>query len=250
MRRLVFTAMTCRCELLAECSPAQLRQAESRVRRMAARLTRFDRDSELCAFNDACGRWVDVSPELESLLRLGLSAWEQSGGLVHAGCLAAAAAPGPLPPLPEMLEVRGHKARLSAGGIDLGGLAKGWLADRVAASLGRNALANLGGDLFALGPGPAGQGWPVRAGAVTLLLRDQGAATSGTWKRAWGPGSQHLVDPRTGQPAGSDLTEVSVVAHSATEAEILAKEALLRGRAAAPAALRGRALAWHLGRAA
>jgi thiamine biosynthesis lipoprotein len=232
------------------------------------RFSRFEADSELARLNASAGRWTPVSPELEGLLRAALDAHRLSGGLVHAGVLACMLAIGytrPLrlgptagapaeavapPPLPEMLEVAGGRARLAAGaGIDLGGIAKGWLADRLAAELGENCLVNLGGDLFARGSGPDGEGWPVGLGDRTLLLRDQGAATSGVGRRAWrrdGDTLHHLIDPRTGRPARSDLGEVSVVAPSAAEAEVHAKAALLLGATEAPVYLAGRALAWWL----
>jgi thiamine biosynthesis lipoprotein len=156
-----------------------------------------------------------------------------------------------LRPLPEVLEVAPGRARLEPGsGLDLGGLAKGWMADRLAERLGENALANLGGDLCAHGGGPAGEGWPVDFAGVTVMLREQGAATSSTRKRAWQMGVQrvhHLIDPRTGAPAAGDLTQVSVVATSATRAEVFAKAALLLGSAAAAPYLAARCQAWWLG---
>ncbi|HYR48254.1 MAG TPA: FAD:protein FMN transferase [Candidatus Polarisedimenticolia bacterium] len=42
----------------------------------------------------------------------------------------------------------------------------------------------------------------------------------------------HLIDPRTGLPAASLLDEVSVVAETALDAEVLAKTVLISGRAA------------------
>jgi thiamine biosynthesis lipoprotein len=89
----------------------------------------------------------------------------------------------------------------------------------------------------------------VAVGGVTLMLRDQGAATSGTWRRRWGEEGanlHHLIDPRSGRPAESDLTEASVVAAGATAAETYAKTALLMGSSRAPAYLAGRALAWWI----
>jgi thiamine biosynthesis lipoprotein len=155
-----------------------------------------------------------------------------------------------LAPLPQQLQVEPGRARLAAGaGIDLGGVAKGWLADHLAGELGPNCLVNLGGDLFACGTGPDGEGWPVGLGGVTVLLRDQGAATSGTGRRAWTQGGRrlhHLIDPRTGSPAATDLHEVSVVAATATEAEVHAKTALLLGAVAAPAYLAAHAAGWWL----
>ena len=82
-----------------------------------------------------------------------------------------------------------------------------------------------------------------------MLLRDQGAATSGTRRRAWRQGPErlhHLIDPRTGLPAVSDLSEVAVVAGRAMDAEVHAKTALLLGAADAPVHLAAHALAWRL----
>jgi len=153
----------------------------------------------------------------------------------------------PLPPLPDLLQVRLGEARLAPGAaIDLGGIAKGWIADRAVERLGPNALASCAGDLMALGPGPTGEGWPVGFGDRTVLLDGMGAATSGTTKRRWGNGLHHLIDPRTGRPAATDLAEASVLARSGMDAEVLAKAALLLGSIHAPAFLEGRALGWAL----
>jgi thiamine biosynthesis lipoprotein len=242
----------------------RLLQGELWVHRLGERLTRFSPDSELSRFNSSPGRWVDVSPELEALLRESLRAFETSGGLVNVAVLTSMIAIGytrpladgrptttvsdarPLPSLPQVLRVRPGAARLEPGaGIDLGGIAKGWMADRLREKLGSNALANLGGDLSAGGPGPAGAGWPVGLAGVTVLLRDQGAATSSVRRRRWG-GLHHLIDPRTGQPANTGLEEVSVVAASGLEAEVVAKSALLVGPDLAPVYCAAHALAWWL----
>ena len=82
-----------------------------------------------------------------------------------------------------------------------------------------------------------------------MLLRDQGAATSGTRLRRWeGGGGQlhHLIDPRTGRPAETDLVEVSVVAASALEAEVCAKTALILVSEHAPAYLAANTLGWWM----
>ena len=265
-----FEALGSSCSLFAVgVAGERLARGEAWVRSLQARLTRFEPDSELSRLNAAAGTWFTVSDELEDLLRESLLAWELSGGLVNVAVLGAMhrigyrrslsevpagrAEPEPavgLGPLPDLLEVVPGRARLARGaGLDLGGLAKGWLADRLAERLGDNAIANLGGDLFALGAGPAGDGWPVEFGGVTVLLRDQGAATSSTLKRAWRAGRtavHHLIDPRTGGPAAGDLAEVSVVASSAVRAEVFAKTALLLGADAAPLYLAANSQAWHL----
>ncbi|MFZ0217623.1 MAG: FAD:protein FMN transferase, partial [Candidatus Dormiibacterota bacterium] len=86
-------------------------------------------------------------------------------------------------------------------------------------------------------------------GGDVLTLCDQGAATSSVRHRAWSVGERrvhHLIDPRTGSPAATGVAQVQLVATSALEAEVLAKEALLLGPAAGRALLRRHAAAWRL----
>jgi thiamine biosynthesis lipoprotein len=265
VERRAFVALGGDCELFGiGVEAGALERGEAWIHRMHDQLTRFSDTSELSRFNAAAGSWVAVSDDLGALLRESGRAYDLSGGLVHAATLPALlaagytrdfslggtptrAAPPPPAPLPELLEIRGHEARLAKGAaIDLGGIAKGWLADRLAERLGPNALVNLCGDLFARGAGESGEGWPVGFGEKTVLLHDLGAATSGTKKRMWGPGLHHLIDPRTARPAVTDLREVSVIAHSATDAEIYAKVALILGSVEAPKWLTGRALGWSI----
>src|SRR5229473_7866441 len=260
-----FEALGTSCSLFGlGVSRTDLLQGEFWVRELGARITRFSDRSELGALNRAEGEWVEVSEELEALLREALRAHELSGGLVNAAVLPSMLAIGykrslgdgvstpalaearPAPALADVLTVERHRARLARGcGIDLGGIAKGWMADRLVARLGVNALANLGGDLRAVGTGPHGDGWPVGFAGVTVMLRDQGAATSSVRQRRWG-GLHHLIDPRTGLPSKSGLEEVSVVTATAIEAEVVAKTALLLGPGLATAYCAAHSQAWWL----
>jgi thiamine biosynthesis lipoprotein len=263
-----FEALGTTCSLFGVGLPAgRLLEGELWVRRAGARLTRFSERSELSALNRSAGRWYGVSDCLEAILRISLQAYKVSGGLVNIAVQPAMVAAGyvrplsehrptatptatttarALPVLPDVLEVRRGAARLQAGSaLDLGGIAKGWMADHLVLVLGANAVANLGGDLMASGRGPAGRGWPVSVAGTTLLLRDQGAATSSVRRRRWGV-RHHLIDPRTGVSSTSGLDEVSVVATSGVEAEVVAKTALLAGPDIAPAYCATHALAWSL----
>lgn len=125
--------------------------------------------------------------------------------------------------------------------IDLGGIGKGYTVDRAIESLASQttAMVNASGDLYAAGDGPAGDGWrigvadpfePDRDLAV-IVVRDRGVATSGSSKRRWGADARyhHLIDPRAGGSSESDVLSVTVIASSATEADVLAKTAFLLG---------------------
>lgn len=262
MERRIFDSLGGQCELFAiGIGQDVLAASEVWIRRMHDQLTRFEPHSEVSRFN-ASANWFAVSPELEALLHESLRAFDMSDGLVNVAVLPALLAAGytrdfaagpsarteppRIPSLPDVLQIRPGKARLATGSaVDVGGIAKGWMADRLAERLGDNALVNLCGDLYARGGGQSGEGWPVGFGDKTLLLMDMGAATSGTTKRAWA-GGHHLIDPRTGLPAQSDLTEVSVLASTATDAEIYAKVALLLGSRDAPKWLETRSPGWSL----
>lgn len=124
--------------------------------------------------------------------------------------------------------------------LDLGGFVKGWTADRAARLLPSTSVIDAGGDAVLRGAGEDGAGWlidvedPFDPDAVLRTLRVTGraVATSGVSRRRWitaGEEQHHLIDPRTGRPARSDLVQVTVVGESAEEAELLAKTALLLG---------------------
>lgn len=264
-RSITFAALgsTC-CVLGIGLSDERLEGARRAVLTAHHRWSRFEPESDVSALNVNAGRWVAVPHDLETLLRFAIGAWMVSAGLVHAGVERQLVAAGysrplserqpspagalrarPVPPLPALLEVARGRARVQPGfGIDLGGLAKGWLADQLAEQLAGNCLVNLGGDLRAIGEGPEGRGWPVAIGDGVVLLTDHGAATSGTSRRRWGPGLHHLIDPRSGLPAASDLELVSAVTATAARAEVTSKGALLAGRAGAARHLAGASAWW------
>jgi thiamine biosynthesis lipoprotein len=59
-----------------------------------------------------------------------------------------------------------------------------------------------------------------------------GLATSGTSVHRWvhdGRVSHHLIDPRTGRPAVTDVVQATVLADSAGAAEIAAKSIVIAG---------------------
>ena len=151
---------------------------------------------------------------------------------------------------------RQRRVTLPAGvGLDLGGIAKGMAVDAAISclrTLGADAaLVNAGGDLAVHGCLPGGAAWPVRREALpasggpaacggveapaapqTVILQRGAVATSGIARRHWQQGEQrrhHLLDPRTGLPAQSDLWSVTVVAARCVQAEVAATAAFVLG---------------------
>jgi len=132
--------------------------------------------------------------------------------------------------------------------FDLDGVAKGWLADRALRRLAAypSAVVDADGDIaIRLGPGRRmrfGVADPRTTGAMLVELElcgpttgiaaAFGLATSGTSVHRWtvaGRPSHHLIDPRTGRPARTDLVQATILAGSAREAEAIAKTAVIIG---------------------
>ncbi|SFU33755.1 FAD:protein FMN transferase [Alicyclobacillus macrosporangiidus] len=152
------------------------------------------------------------------------------------------------------LDERALRVKVVEGSeIDLGGIAKGWIVEQVASWLRgmglRQFIVNAGGDMVCVGlcgerPWRVGIDDPFggTAPALTLDVWDLALATSGTYRRRWQAGDgivHHLMDPRTGRPAQTDVVSCTVLHERLVVAEVLAKVALLLGRDAGTAWLAG-----------
>lgn len=138
----------------------------------------------------------------------------------------------------------GNTVTLPAGmSIDLGGIAKGYIADRLANMIrGRvsGAVLNFGGNVYVLGTKP--DGTPFRVGvadprqpsetAAILTVTEGSVVTSGTYQRCFtvdGETYHHILDPSTGLPARSGLCSVSIVAEDSATADALATACIVLG---------------------
>lgn len=141
----------------------------------------------------------------------------------------------------------GRTVTLAPGArLDLGGVAKGWAAETAARrlSVAGSALVDAGGDIAVSGPRADGTAWSVAiadpqlqgADLGQLQLSQGGVATSGRDYRRWqidGQWRHHLIDPRTGEPATTDVLSATVVGPSLRQAETAAKTAFMLGSDAA-----------------
>jgi thiamine biosynthesis lipoprotein len=216
-----------------------------------AACSRF-RDSELTRLRPGRQR---VGPVLAGALRAALDAAAATDGLVDPTLCRAMVANGydrtfddlppdrPAPtagPLGRWREVHldGDVLDLPDVQLDLGATAKAWAADRAAGTLadrlGRPVLVNLGADIAAVGGT-----WPVEVGdpggPADVVEVTGGLATSSTVRRTWTAGGvrrHHVLDPRTGSPAGSCWRTVSVAARTCLEANTASTAAVVLGERA------------------
>ncbi|HXH10621.1 MAG TPA: FAD:protein FMN transferase [Alphaproteobacteria bacterium] len=234
------------------------------MQQLEACLSRFHPESELSRLNARAGQVVPVGDWLWEVLNCALDGAGCSGGLFDPTILDALEAVGydrtfpnivktAAPLLPVMapthswrditLDRESQCVTLPPGlRLDLGGVAKGWAADRASALLAGlgPCLVDAGGDIAVRGSLPGLTGWPIgvadprchRKDLALLLVCDRGIATSGVDYRRWQRGGvmqHHLIDPRTRRPALTDLLTVTVVAPTATQADLHASVALLLG---------------------
>ncbi|MCM8772881.1 MAG: FAD:protein FMN transferase [Candidatus Omnitrophica bacterium] len=121
--------------------------------------------------------------------------------------------------------------------IDLGGIAKGYIVDRVVEFLKnkgiKNGLVNAGGDIYCWGKNPEGEEWkigienPFKEGEIIAIfsITDRGIATSGNYKRFYKVKNLkigHIVNPITGNIVFNSPVSVTVIGPNCTEADGLA----------------------------
>ncbi len=246
-------------------SQARLAQVPGWFEEWEQCLSRFRNDSELVQLNQSAGMPVQVSQTLWEVLQVAIEAEKSSEGLVtptvfhalvQAGydrsfeILSPAQSSAPeygMSPLPLTdvirLDPATHSVRLPLDmGLDFGGVAKGWAAHKALRKLQAYgpALIDAGGDIAISGLQADGNPWPVSianpfdpdADLGLLMLGKCGVATSGRDYRRWrlnGSWKHHIIDPRSGQPAETDVISATVIAPTVLEAEVAAKVSLIKG---------------------
>ena len=223
-------------------------------RRYEKLFSRTDPESELYALNQAGS--MEVSPELLSLLQTALDYCALSGGafditLGGVSELYGFSSDSPrVPEAEELAEALRHvgyeKLRIEGSTvtltdpeavIDLGAIAKGYIADRLAEFLLENgqesATIDLGGNILCVGSKPGGSAFRIgiqcpfqeRSETIDVVsVRDRSVVTSGIYERSFESGGvlyHHILDPATGLPCQNDLLGVSIISRNSVDGDAL-----------------------------
>lgn len=221
-----------------------------------ALLSRTIPTSDVYRINAADGAPVEVSDATAELIALALDYAQLSGGafdptiepltalwditsesphVPQADAIAQALA------LVDWTKVRvdGNTVTLEPGmGIDLGGIAKGYIADRIRDYLTdcgvTSALINLGGNVLAVGDKPDGSQFtvgvrkPFGASQTDIIgayrVCDMSVVTSGIYERYFeqdGTLYHHILDSATGYPVANDIYSVTILSPNSTEGDVL-----------------------------
>ena len=251
---------------------AAIEEAFALCRNLEDVLSRTRADSDISKINAAAGEWVSVSDETVELIQKGLAYSELSeggfdisvGGITELWDFHAAEGEAKLPNADALSKAAEHvgykKIEVDAKGgrvrltdpetkIDLGGIAKGYIGDRMTTVLEEagvtSAIINLGGNVICLGGKSDEEDFVIGVEAPfsdrtdiigKVAARDKTLVTSGVYERKIevdGKIYHHILDTKTGLPAETDLTAVTLVADKGRSADIdaLSTVCLIKGAA-------------------
>nr|WP_162990740.1 FAD:protein FMN transferase [Maliibacterium massiliense] len=225
-----------------------------------------DEASDIYRINHAQGQSVEVAPETAQVLREAQRYAQASNGLFDVTIAPLStlwAFRSDDPHVPDasaidqalglvnynLLQIAGNTVTLPAGaGVDIGGIAKGAIADAAAELLRtrgvQSAIINLGGNVMTLGSRPDGAAWRVgiqqpfgaqNSIAGRVEVRDASVVTAGVYERAFeqdGKLYHHILDPATGYPSDKGVLSVSILSQTSMQGDALSTTCFLMGREA------------------
>lgn len=227
-------------------------------------LSRTNKESDIYKINQANGEFVSISPETLELLNQGIYYSELSEGAFDITIGAASSlwdfkSEDHIVPSEdsvnsavshidyECIEIQDQKVRLTDPDamIDLGAIAKGYIADKLKEYLVENdvehALINLGGNILIIGDKLDGSSYNIgiqkpfdqTGEAITSVkVSDTSLVTTGIYERCFEKNNilyHHILDPLTGYPCENNLYSVTIVTQSSTMADALSTTCFLLG---------------------
>ncbi len=224
---------------------------------LEAKISRTRKDSDISNINNAKGEWVEVSADTCELIQKAVEYSKLSdggfditvGGVTEQWDFHAPEGEAKLPDEDSLaeavkhidyrnIEIKGSKVRLTdpEAKLDLGGIAKGYIGDRMTEVLESkgtvSAVINLGGNVICIGGKTDEDGFAIgvetpfsdrREIIGKIDARDKTLVTSGVYERqieADGKKYHHILDTRTGWPVETDLDAVTLIADKGRSGDI------------------------------
>ncbi len=237
-------------------NPALITECFELCKKYEQEFSRTAEASTLYQLNHDTANERRLSEDLQSLVATGLSYYERSNGLFDitvaplSDLWQFSSANPAVPDGTAIHEALGHvgASKLSLNSdmlhyedtavqLDLGGIAKGYIADRLKEYLVKqgvtSALIDLGGNILCIGAKPDGS--PFRVGIrepfapqgtsiAVASVSDLSVVTSGVYERCFTEGDilyHHLLDPKTGYPFNTGLNSVSIISKASVDGDAL-----------------------------
>ncbi len=232
--------------LYGEGNSALLNQMENRVKQLEGRLSKRITGSDIDRLNSGNGSFVDVSSETKELLERAVEIAEETRGafdpslgrLTELWNISEGDVPGN-----EEIEAAlgktgtrfiveneaGEFALENGVHIDLGAIGKGYIVESLkdmalSAGIKTGIISASDSSVAVIGPEEKGEFWNIMIrdpdgdsseGVGIVALRNQAISNSGDYVKYFikdGQRYHHILDPKTGRPAASNLRSVIVVA--------------------------------------
>ena len=229
-----------------------------------ALFSKTNEDSEIYKINHAKGEAVEVSEDTLKLIKTGLYYSDLSNGLfdITIGPVSKLwdfKAEKPSVPSSKSISkairhvdykkviIDGNTVRLEdrKASLDVGAIAKGYIADRIKDYLKENgirhAIIDLGGNILTLGTKTDGSKYNIgiqrpfdEAGSpiTSVKVADQSVVTTGVYERYFevdGKKYHHILSPTRGQPCKNSLYSVTIITDSSLTADALSTACFLMG---------------------
>ena len=250
---------------------AAMEEAFDLCRELEDKISRTRKDSDISRINEAKGEWVEVSEETTEVIHKGMEYSHLSdgafditvGGLTEQWDFHAAEGEAKIPDEEALAEaakhvnyrdlaIEGNRVKLTdpETKLDLGGIAKGYIGDKMTELLESrgvvSAVVNLGGNVICIGGKTDDTDFVI--GVETpfsdrseiigkIASRDKTLVTSGIYERRIevdGKTYHHILDTKTGWPVETDLDAVTLIADKGRSGDIdaLSTICLIKGSAA------------------
>ena len=249
--------------LTGYCDEELLREAIGLCAEYEKLLSRTLQGSDIWNVNHAKGEAVSVSDDTIRVLELALEVCGKSGGALDITIAPAVdlwdfksgetviPAKDDIAAAMEQVDytkvfLDGNTVRVPEGmQIDLGAVAKGYIADRVAQFLSdkgvESATLNFGGNVIAMGSKPDGSGWnigiqdpaaPTGDSAAVLSVQGLSVVTSGVYQRGFdldGVRYHHILDSETGYPVQNGVASVTIISSESALGDALSTACFAMG---------------------
>lgn len=240
--------------LTAACDSDTLDGAFSLCENYENKLSRTVKDSEVYALNNSDG-FVDVSEDTRQIIERAVYFGDLSGGKFDITIYAVSSLwdfnSENIPSRDEIaealknvdyqsIETSGNSVNLNGKQIDLGGIAKGYIADKLLEYFKKNdvseGIIDLGGNIAVWGDRDytVGIKKPFSNGeiAATVKVRNKTVVTSGIYERYIESDNtvyHHILDTKTGYSCDTDLYSATIIADSSLDADALSTVCVLMG---------------------
>jgi len=227
-------------------------------------VSRTIESSEISMINQANGQPVEVSDTTIELLKKGIEFGELTDGAFDITIAPLSELwtfknnPGNIPSESEIIEtlshvnyknivIEGNSVTLTdpKAAIDLGGIAKGYIADQLKEYLlsegVTSAIINLGGNVLTIGEKPDGTSFNIgiqkpfdeqNATITSVQVKDSSVVTSGSYERYFVLNDtiyHHILNTETGYPCDNELLSVTILSEESVDGDALSTSCFALG---------------------